>query len=39
MSDDPAYSKIDLAIAIGLAVLIAIWLVLYAVVALRPFLN
>jgi hypothetical protein len=35
MDDDPRFTRVDLAIAVGLALLIAVWLVAYVVVAVR----
>jgi hypothetical protein len=37
--DEPRYSKLDFVIAIGLAVLIALWIVAYAAVAVRTLLT
>jgi hypothetical protein len=35
MDDEPRFTRVDLAIAVGLALLIAVWLVAYVVVAVR----
>jgi hypothetical protein len=35
MDDDPRFTRVDLVIAVGLALLIAVWLVAYVVVAVR----
>jgi hypothetical protein len=37
--DEPRYSKFDFVIAIGLAVLIGLWIVVYAAVAVRTLLT
>jgi hypothetical protein len=39
MDDDPRFTRVDLAIAVGLALLIAVWLVAYVVVAVRTLLT
>ena len=39
MDDEPRYSKVDLAIAIGIAVLIAVWILMYAAVAIQTLFT
>jgi hypothetical protein len=39
MDDDPRFTRVDLAIAVGLAVLIAVWLVAYIVVAVQTLFT
>jgi hypothetical protein len=39
MDDDPRFTRVDLAIAVGLALLIAVWLVAYVVVAVRTLFT
>jgi hypothetical protein len=35
MKKDPSFSRLDLAFAIGLAVLVAVWFVIYAVLLIQ----
>jgi hypothetical protein len=39
MDDEPRFTRIDLAIAVGLALLIAVWLVAYLVVAVQTLFT
>ena len=39
MDEDPRFTRIDLAIAVGLALLIAVWLVAYLVVAVQTLFT
>jgi len=39
MSDDPRFTRVDLAIAIGLALLIAVWLAAYIVVVVQTLFT
>jgi hypothetical protein len=39
MDDGPRFTRIDLAIAVGLALLIAVWLVAYLVVAVQTLFT
>lgn len=39
MHDDPRFTRVDLVIAVGLALLIAIWLVAYVVVVVQTLFS
>jgi len=39
MGDDPRFTRVDLAIAIGLALLIAVWLAAYIVVVVQTLFT
>jgi hypothetical protein len=39
MDDDSRFTRVDLVIAVGLALLIAAWLVAYVVVAVRTLFS
>ena len=39
LDDEPRYSKVDLAIAIGIAVLIAVWILMYAAVVIQTLFT